>query len=196
MSQTSSREQQQQQQQERHSHSRTRTRSIGETETTTGANATKKKRTKSTTSTIASSSSRHSSPIPPSRVPSTLSLASSFLDPSVPHHEPVEHALVVNNNDAIEGISLLGSVWNLFRDVKDLASKEIDKLLEHFPYKNNTTRVIVTTSQVHKLSTLNYNGPYFTDSQAKANTHVCLIEIDRTIYRIGYSQQRSARECW
>ncbi|KAK5802034.1 hypothetical protein F5H01DRAFT_383940 [Linnemannia elongata] len=153
MSQTSSREQQQQQQQqhqqqqERHSQSRTRTRSIGETETTTGPSATKKKRTKSATSTIASSSSRNSTPIPPSRAPSTLSLASSFLDPSLPHHEPVEHALAPNNNDAIEGTSLLGSVWNLFRDVKDLASKEIDKLLEHFPYKNNAARVIVTTNQ-------------------------------------------------
>ncbi|KAF9121928.1 hypothetical protein BGX30_002305 [Mortierella sp. GBA39] len=147
MSQTSSREQQQQQQQQqRQSQSRTRTRSIGETETTAGANATKKKRTKSTTSTIASSSSRNSSPIPPSRASSTLSLASSFLDLSLPHHEPVEHALVTNNSDAIEGTSLLGSVWNLFRDVKDLASKEIDKLLEHFPYKSNTTKVIVTTN--------------------------------------------------
>lgn len=74
-------------------------------------------------------------------------MASSFLDPSLPHHEPVEHALVTNTSGAIEETSLLGSVWNLFRDVKDLASKEIDKLLEHFPYKNNTTRVIVTTNQ-------------------------------------------------
>lgn len=84
-------------------------------------------------------------------------MASSFLDPSLPHHEPVEHALVTNTSGAIEETSLLGSVWNLFRDVKDLASKEIDKLLEHFPYKNNTTRVIVTTNQV---STPNYNGAY------------------------------------
>ncbi|KAG0285227.1 hypothetical protein BGZ97_007887 [Linnemannia gamsii] len=57
----------------------------------------------------------------------------------------------MDNSNAIEGTSLLGSVWNLFRDVKDLASKEIDRLLEHFPY-NNTTRVIITTNQDQLLS--------------------------------------------
>ncbi|KAI7821380.1 hypothetical protein BC939DRAFT_455840 [Gamsiella multidivaricata] len=32
--------------------------------------------------------------------------------------------------------SFLGSVWNLFREAKDVASRELDKLLDHFPYKD------------------------------------------------------------
>ncbi|KAI8362955.1 hypothetical protein B0O80DRAFT_492136 [Mortierella sp. GBAus27b] len=32
--------------------------------------------------------------------------------------------------------SLLGSVWGLIRDAKGVAARELDKLLDHFPYKN------------------------------------------------------------
>ncbi|KAG0265181.1 hypothetical protein DFQ27_000777 [Actinomortierella ambigua] len=37
----------------------------------------------------------------------------------------------------VDTTSLLGSVWNLFKDVKDLAAREIDRFMEQLPYSNN-----------------------------------------------------------
>ncbi|KAF9433175.1 hypothetical protein BGZ76_009799 [Entomortierella beljakovae] len=60
--------------------------------------------------------------------------------PSYLQKQDSNHELVNSEDDSIssDSTSLLGSMWNLVRDARELAAKELDKLLEHFPYKNTS----------------------------------------------------------
>ncbi|KAF9209420.1 hypothetical protein BGZ49_004501 [Haplosporangium sp. Z 27] len=54
-----------------------------------------------------------------------------------------------NDSSSEDATSLLGSVWNLVRDARELAAKELDKLLEHFPYRSSTrTEEIINRDQI------------------------------------------------
>lgn len=57
-----------------------------------------------------------------------------------------EHLLhQAQSSSNVDSTSFLGSVWNLVKDAKELAIKELDRLLDNFPYKhqaNNTSEVI------------------------------------------------------
>ncbi|KAF9907286.1 hypothetical protein BX616_000476 [Lobosporangium transversale] len=48
-----------------------------------------------------------------------------------------------------ESTSLLGSVWNLVRDAKELAAREVDKLLESFPYRSISKASTASQSGIH-----------------------------------------------
>ncbi|KAK3809553.1 MAG: hypothetical protein J3Q66DRAFT_354230 [Benniella sp.] len=68
--------------------------------------------------------------------------------PSSPLHEYLHHqeffdadsdlASPEDSSSSTGGPSILGSVWNLFRDATGVAARELDKLLDHFPYKNTS----------------------------------------------------------
>ncbi|KAF9359740.1 hypothetical protein BGX26_011513 [Mortierella sp. AD094] len=48
-----------------------------------------------------------------------------------------------------DATSLLGSMWNLVRDAREVAARELDKLLEHFPYKNTSKSTTTTEDSVN-----------------------------------------------
>ncbi|KAF9929341.1 hypothetical protein FBU30_001702 [Linnemannia zychae] len=154
MSQTNGQERQRHQ--ERHTHLRTWTRTIPkETDRTNITPGTIKTIGPATSQTLAKStgtfvtaSSRASSPAL-SRTSSSLSSAPSITTSDYRQRNGEQVLITNTTNSVIERTSFLGSVWNLFRDVKDLASKEIDRLLEHFPYKNNT-QTITTINQMNQ----------------------------------------------
>lgn len=64
-----------------------------------------------------------------------------------------EHLLLQAQSPSIvDSTSFLGSVWNLVKDAKELAVKELDRLLDNFPYKhqaNNTQEVCPSLSRWH-----------------------------------------------
>lgn len=73
----------------------------------------------------------------------------------------------------VEETSLLSSVWNLFRDAKDLAVREIDKLMEHLPSRGHS-RVISTRTEVQE--------PYHESEHGKA--FLCALQpIFTLLYR-------------
>ncbi|KAF9174207.1 hypothetical protein BGX21_011616 [Mortierella sp. AD011] len=59
----------------------------------------------------------------------------SYLQKQNSNQEPnsLEH-----ESPSADATSLLGSMWNLVRDAREVAARELDKLLEHFPYKNTS----------------------------------------------------------
>ncbi|KAG0250078.1 hypothetical protein BG011_008663 [Mortierella polycephala] len=68
---------------------------------------------------------------------SSTGLQELSLPPSSPN-SLLDHA------QSADATSFLGSVWNLVRDAKDLAAKELDKLLEQFPYKAPSKSHLIT----------------------------------------------------
>ncbi|KAF9114609.1 hypothetical protein BGX27_010365 [Mortierella sp. AM989] len=49
-----------------------------------------------------------------------------------------ESTTLEHDSPSADATSLLGSMWNLVRDAREVAARELDKLLEHFPYKNTS----------------------------------------------------------
>ncbi|KAG0318254.1 hypothetical protein BGZ99_005801 [Dissophora globulifera] len=77
-------------------------------------------------------STRTPSPTPPYEAPSSAH-GSTDLDPAAQHDENHANAASLANDGTG---SLLGSVWNLVKDARNVAAREFDKLFDHFPYKS------------------------------------------------------------
>lgn len=98
--------------------------------------------------------STHSFADKDSRPPSSLSYYSTYSsdepqsqspDPEADEH-PLHKAQSPSN---VDSTSFLGSVWNLVKDAKDLAAKELDRLLDNFPFKHqaNAQEVCIPLSR-------------------------------------------------
>lgn len=115
---------------------------------------------RSTREELMSQHSTHSFADKDSRPSSSLSYYSTYSsdksqsqshspDPEADAEHPPHQAQSPSNVDAT---SFLGSVWNLVKDAKELAAKELDRLLDNFPYKhqaNNTQEVCPSLSRWH-----------------------------------------------
>lgn len=81
---------------------------------------------------------------------STYSSDESQPQSQSPDPEADEHLLHQSQSPSnVDSTSFLGSVWNLVKDAKDLAAKELDRLLDNFPYKHqaNTQEVSLSLSR-------------------------------------------------